>query len=139
MARNRRFAGQQPNGALHTFVIVEKIIIHQIALGSVATPNPTIALDTIEARQDILRSFFAEIGLRMVKDKRGNMIADEVSSSDMLLMFNISDMLKCRQAAAKNISECFGLNISVKLSPEFDVLKAGMTEETLDTDFDGDN
>lgn len=89
------------------------------------TGKGQIALDTIEARQEILRAFFQEIGLRMVKDKRSNMIEDEVSSSDMLLMFNISDMLKYRQEAAKNISECFGLTVSVKLSPEFSVLKAG--------------
>lgn len=102
------------------------------------TGKGQIALDTIEARQDILRAFFSEIGLRMVKDKRGNMIEDEVSSSDMLLMFNISDMLKCRKAAAQNINECFGLNVSVKLSPEFDVLKADPVDK-VDETFDGDN
>ena len=101
------------------------------------TGKGQIALDTIEARQDIMRAFLAEIGLRMVKDKRGNMIEDEVSSSDMLLMFNIADMLKCRQMAAKNINECFGLNVSVKLSPEFDVLKAGPEDNAKE--FDGDN
>lgn len=98
-----------------------------------ATGKGQIALDTIEARADLLRSFLAEIGLRMTKDKRSNMISDEVTSSDMVLMFNISDMLKQRQAAAENINKCFGLNTSVKLSPEFETLKEGETE------YDGDN
>lgn len=101
------------------------------------TGKGQIALDTIEARGEILRSFFQEIGLRMVKDKRANMIEDEVSSSDMLLMFNISDMLKCRKAAAQYISDCFNIPVSVKLSPEFEALKT--PDEDSSKDFDGDN
>lgn len=91
-----------------------------------------IARDTIEARNDILRQFFAEIGLRMVKDKRSNMIEDEVSSSDMLLMFNISDMLKHRQEFAANVNDLFpDLTVSVKLSEEYKALE-------VDRTFDGD-
>lgn len=90
-----------------------------------------IALDTIEARGEILRNFFAEIGVRMVKDKRSNMIEDEVTSSDMALMFNLSDMLKHRQEAAENISRLFDLSVSVKLSDEFNDL-------SVDTTHDGD-
>ena len=91
-----------------------------------------IARDVIEARNDILRQFFAEIGLRMTKDKRGNMIEDEVSSSDMLLMFNISDMLKHRKEAVENVNELFpDLDISVRLSSEYEALE-------VDTTHDGD-
>lgn len=89
-----------------------------------------IARDTIECRNDILRQFFAEIGLRMTKDKKGNMITDEVSSSDMLLMFNISDMLKHRQEACQNVNEIFpDLNISVRLSSEYEALKVDSTHD----------
>ena len=98
------------------------------------TGKGQIALDTIEARNEIMRSFFQEIGLRMVKDKRSNMIEDEVSSSDMLLMFNISDMLKHRKSAADHINEIFpDLNVSVKLSEEYDTLEAP------EASYDGDN
>lgn len=107
------------------------------------TGKGQIALDTIQAKEELLRAFFQEIGLRMVKDKRSNMIEDEVSASDMLLMFNISDMLKQREAAAGYINEIFpDLNISVRLSPEFNMLKAdpeNENSEPLIDEYDGDN
>lgn len=96
------------------------------------TGKGQIALDTIEARNEILRSFFQEIGLRMNKDKRGNMIEDEVSANDATLLFNISDMLKQRKAAAENINRRFDLDVSVELAKEFDYLQESNT-------FDGDN
>ena len=94
------------------------------------TGKGQIALDTIEARNEILRAFFQEIGLRMNKDKRGNMIEDEVSANDATLLFNISDMLKQRKSAAEYISRRFDLSISVDLSKEYSYLRES---------YDGDN
>lgn len=94
------------------------------------TGKGQVALDTIEARGEILRSFFSEIGLRMNKDKRGNMIEDEVSANDATLLFNISDMLKQRQAAADYINRRFDLMVRVDLAKEYDYLKEN---------YDGDN
>ena len=91
-----------------------------------------IVLDTIDARNEILRGFLSEIGIRYNKDKRANMVNAEVEQNDMALLFNISDMLKQRKAAAENINACFGLSVSVDLAPEFEQL-------TEPTKYDGDN
>lgn len=87
--------------------------------------------DAIESRQEILRMFFAEVGVRMSREKKGNLIAAEVQQDDQMLLFNISDMLKQRQTAAAQISARFNLNVSVELSPEYNTI----SEEN----FDGDN
>lgn len=89
-----------------------------------------IMLDAIDGRKEILRLFYQDIGIRIQPEKRGNMITAEVSENDQALLFNISDMLKCRQDAAANINKLYGLNVSVKLSEEF----RRITEES-----DGDN
>jgi len=89
-----------------------------------------IVLDTIDARKEILRSFYAEIGIRVMPEKRGNLITAEVSENDNALLFNISDMLKCRQEAAENINKLYGLRVSVNLSEDF---------RRLTGSFDGDN
>jgi hypothetical protein len=89
-----------------------------------------IVLDTIDARKEILRSFYAEIGIRVMPEKRGNLITAEVSENDNALLFNISDMLKCRQEAAENINKLYGLKVSVDLSEDF---------RRLTGSFDGDN
>lgn len=87
--------------------------------------------DAIESRQELLRMFFAEVGVRMSREKKGNLIAAEVQQDDQMLLFNVSDMLKQRQTAARQISERFNLNVTVKLSPEYATIES--------EDFDGDN
>ena len=82
-----------------------------------------IVLDVIDARNEILHGFLSEIGVRYNKDKRANMVTEEVEQNDMALLFNVSDMLKHRKLAADHINELFGLSVSVDLSPEFVTLK----------------
>ena len=113
-------------------IIDSKILNRPPVMPLTLTGKGQIALDTIEARQEILRCFFAEIGLRMNKDKRGNMIEDEVSANDATLLFNISDMLRQREAAADYISRRFDLLVRVELSKEYRYL-------TDPDKYDGDN
>lgn len=82
-----------------------------------------IVLDVIDARNEILRGFLSEIGVRYNKDKRANMVTEEVEQNDMALLFNVSDMLKHRKLAADRINELFDLSVTVDLSPEFVTLK----------------
>ena len=97
-----------------------------------ANEKGKVVLDVLDARKEILRMFYAEIGIRVMPEKRGNLITAEVSENDQALLFNIGDMLRCRQEAAENINKLFGLSVSVNLSPEFDRI-------TGENDFDGDN
>lgn len=113
-------------------VVDSKILNRPPVIPLSLTGKGQIALDTIEARQEILRCFFQEIGLRMNKDKRGNMIEDEVSANDATLLFNISDMLKQREAAADYINRRFDLVVRVELSKEYRYL-------TQPENYDGDN
>lgn len=120
--------------------VVEGNVIPIVDRGLTTTPavipangqnKGQIVLDAIDARKEILRMFYQEIGIRIMPEKRGNLITAEVSENDNALLFNISDMLKCRQEAAENINRLYGLNVSVKLSEDFNRI----TESA----FDGDN
>lgn len=82
-----------------------------------------VVAECIEARNDILRAFFAEIGVRFAKDKKERLITDEVSADNQMLLLNINDMKRQREKAAKEINRVFGLNVSVKLSEEFAVIE----------------
>ena len=86
------------------------------------TPNNDIA-DVIEARNSILRNFLQEIGITTASDKRERMVVDEVNINSQLLLFNISDMLKCREEAAEQINALYNLNVSVKLSQEYKTIE----------------
>lgn len=80
-------------------------------------------LKLTDVKNEIMRSFFAEIGIRQKSDKRERLVTEEVDSDSMMLLFNIHDMLEQRQIACEEINKIFGLNMSVELSEEWDYLK----------------
>ena len=86
-------------------------------------------MDCIDARNELLRMFYTDIGVRFTKDKKERMIESEVSSDNQMLLFNISDMLHQREKASDEINKLFGLNTSVRLSKEFSLLSAERSEE----------
>lgn len=80
-------------------------------------------LKLTDVKNEIMRSFFAEIGIRQKSDKRERLVTEEVESDSMMLLFNIHDMLEQRQIACEEINKIFNLNMSVELSEEWDYLK----------------
>ena len=97
-----------------------------------STPNNDLA-DVIEARNEILRNFLQEIGITTASDKRERMVVDEVNVNSQLLLFNISDMLKCRQDAIATANALYGLNISVSLSNEYSFIEENYNENPNET------
>ena len=94
--------------------------IDNLALTSSGTLG---VMDCIDARNELLRMFYNEIGVRYNRDKKERMIESEVENDEQMLLLNINDMLKQRQNACKEINRIFGRNISVKLSPEFKIIE----------------
>ena len=80
-------------------------------------------LKLTDVKNEIMRTFFAEIGIRQKSDKRERLVTEEVESDSMMLLFNIHDMLEQRKNACEEINKIFGLNVSVELSEEWDYLK----------------
>ena len=51
------------------------------------------------------------------------MIESEVNSDNQMLLLNINDMKRRRQAAAAEMNKLFNLNVSVELSEEFEIIE----------------
>ena len=79
--------------------------------------------DVVSARNEVLRTFLAEIGITSANDKRERMVVDEVNVNSQMLLFNVSDMLECRQKAVEQINALYGTNITVDLSDEYKIIK----------------
>lgn len=84
--------------------------------------------DLLECQNDLIRNFYRDIGVRYTKEKRANMVADEVNSDSQLLMCNIEDMLFCRQEIRDGYNEYISRvvgnpTIDVKLNPIFTLLR----------------
>lgn len=92
------------------------------------THTSGVVAECIEARNDILRAFFAEIGVRFAKDKKERVVVDEVSADNQMLLLNVNDMKRQRKKAASEISRIFGKNTSVELSEEFEIIEEAPQE-----------
>lgn len=74
--------------------------------------------DLYELRENLLSSFYNDIGVKTSYNKKGNMIADEISANDTMLLLNLDDMLYMRKKGAEKVNALFGTNITVEKSDE---------------------
>lgn len=81
------------------------------------------SLQLIHSHNELLRSFYRDIGLRVAKEKSAEMTSSEVEANDNMLLFNIMDMLRQRQAFCEECNRVFRDKLkqplSVRLNPEF--------------------
>lgn len=73
-----------------------------------------------EVRKNLLKSFYADIGVRASFDKKSNAVIDEVTADTSMLLYNVSDMLEERKRGADAVNEMFGTSWDVRLSDEID-------------------
>lgn len=73
-----------------------------------------------EVRAKLLKQFYADIGVRSTFEKRSNAVTDEVTADTSMLLYNVSDMIKCRSSACDKINKLYGTNWSVRISDEID-------------------
>ena len=114
-----------------TDVIVDKSLINAVQNVTTNRTSNTSVIDCIDAKNELLRMFFNEIGVRYSRDKKERMIESEVSNDTQMLLINISDMLAQRERACNEIKKVFDLDFSVKLSKEFDILERGKKNDDI--------
>lgn len=71
-----------------------------------------------QIRENLLKSFYSEIGINSMRDKRERVVEAELDTNLNRILFNVDDMLSCREKACKEINKMFGTNISVELNRE---------------------
>lgn len=88
--------------------------------------------DLMETRDNLLSSFYQDLGVKTSKPKKGNMIVEEVSANDSMLMLNLNDMLYNRQLGCEKVNKRFGTNWSVEISPELNYLDTEKSDKGVD-------
>lgn len=89
-----------------------------IKVFSMSYPSSMTIDSYYQIRENLLKSFYSEIGINSNRDKRERVVQAELDTNLNRILFNIDDMLKCREDACKDINKIFGTNISVKLNRE---------------------
>lgn len=121
--------------------VIDKSFIQKGTFTPYASGSNSIKInDVVSSRNDILKSFLEEIGITTANDKRERMVVDEVNANSQMLLFNVADMLECRQNAVKQINALYGTNIEVSLSDEYKIIKdASKVEEPTEKGVNDEN
>ena len=82
-----------------------------------------------DVRTKLIKSFYADIGVRASFDKKSNTVVDEITSDTSMLLYNISDMLESRKKGLEKINKKWGRNWSVRISDEIDYNTENQPEE----------
>ena len=111
--------------------VLDKSFIQKGTFTPFANMSTTVKInDVVSARNEILRTFLSEIGITSANDKRERMVVDEVNVNSQMLLFNVADMLECRQKAIEDVNALYGTQIRVDLSDEYKFIK---DETNVDT------
>ena len=73
-----------------------------------------------EVRKNLIKSFYADIGVRASFDKKSNAVVDEITSDSSMLLYNVADMLEARKMGLEKVNKLFDKNYSVRLADEID-------------------
>ena len=100
------------------------------------TANKGMTLtELLDARENLLKSFYYDIGISSQKEKRESMTIPEVEHNLCRIQFNISDMLKCRQRICDDMKKVFGVNMTVDINPEiksqFDIMAGVQSDKEI--------
>lgn len=95
-------------------------------------------VDLWDVRKNLLKSFYADIGVRASFDKRSNAVIDEITADTSMLLYNISDMYEERKKGCERVNDMFGTNWSVKLSDEIDYNTENQPEDLSEEVTDND-
>lgn len=87
-----------------------------------------------ELQNEIMRSFYRDIGVRWNKDKKANLIESEVDQDDMLLRYDIIDMLRERERFCEEYNRVFkdADPISVRLTIPIETVSVSKQEGGYD-------
>lgn len=92
-----------------------------------------------QIRENLLKSFYSEIGINSMRDKRERVVEAELDTNLNRILFNIDDMLKSRKEACEKINSIFGTNISVDYNEEIVKQCFDIETEEQESDNNGDS
>lgn len=73
-----------------------------------------------DVRQNILYSFYEDLGIKKNQQKRERLVSDEIEADTSLLKLNIKDMFEARKKAVTEINKIFGTSWTVKCNVDYD-------------------
>lgn len=90
-------------------------------------------------RENLLKSFYSDMGIAGTREKKAHLLNDEIYTDINRVIFNVNDMLHERQQAVEKINEIFKTNISVEFNTEIQEQIDAMENNDETGENDNDN
>ena len=84
----------------------------------VSAGNSEDLVKLYETRRNLIKDFYADIGVRSAFEKNNNTVNAEITSDYSFLLLNVMDMLNSRKEGCEEVNRIFGTSWSVDLAPE---------------------
>lgn len=116
-----------------------------IEVFSMSYPSGMTIDSYYQIRENLLKSFYSEIGINSMRDKRERVVEAELDTNLNRILFNVDDMLTCRQDGCEEVNKMFGTNWEVDLNQEIIMQVQVKPDDVTDTankynaDVKGDN
>ena len=79
-------------------------------------PSTNTIADFYTAQQNILKSFYNDLGVKYTTEKKERLITDEVNSDSDMLLINVNAMFENRKKACEDMKKIFGIDVTVNLT-----------------------
>ena len=120
--------------------ITNDSIMKSVTQADYYKPTSTIIQELLNARNNILRRYYMEIGLVSSKDKSQAVLSDEMYSDYQVPASALSEALAQRKENVEAVNKAFGLNMSVRLAKPYqttlDMLNLDNTMEDISVEGD---
>ena len=103
-----------------------------INYAAIPTIQASLFKELWETRNNILKEFYADIGVKAAFEKQSNTVDAEVKSNNSLLLLNVKDMIAYRQKGCEEVNKMFGKNWSVEIAKEIQYDDIEVKEEATD-------
>ena len=108
----KEFYRQLENGELYVPKIESGVLDSTEDILKDISRSGSISLNDFDVcMQNILKMFYADLGISYAMEKRERMITDEVTAEQDALSANVRDMLLCRQEFAQQCNSTFGTDL----------------------------
>ena len=105
------------NGKHDTVTDIANLGVEYIGISRNTNQN---VKDIIDTRNNLIKAFYSDIGIRAAFAKNSNAVIEEIISDTSQLIFNIKDMLETRKKGCEAVNELYGTNWSVHIAKEID-------------------
>ena len=116
-----------------TYAVLTDKIFNTLQTSDIFSPINSMFSELLNTKNEIMKDFLTEIGVRVAEDKKERLITSEVTADEQLLITNVADLTLQRKKGIAKVNEVFKTNIEVNRTEEYKTLTERKEENNDNT------